>query len=493
MDNLGKQTAHAAKWSVLGQIASKLITPITTMMLARILTPEAFGIVASATMVTSLADIFSDAGFQRYLIQHRFEDVKALSLHASVAFWTNLFISGILVSSTLLFADYLAVAVGNPGKGNVLRLASSSILLTTIVSVQTALFQKEFDFKTLFTSRVGSSLVSLIVSITCAILGADYWSLVIGTISSNAFLAIWLTLKSWWRPRFEYSARALKDMLIFGIWILLEAAATWVNQWASTFVIGVMLDARTIGLYKTPISMANSIMTLFTASILPVAFSALSAVQNDNVAFERVFFKMQKFLGMCLIPIAFGAFVYRHAFTYLLLGSQWVEAELLFGLWMLTSCIVIAIGYICSEAYRAKGHPEYGVAVQILYLIPYLPALIFSAKKGYDFLSLSMPIVRLLLTVINLIIMKLTIGFSPKRMLVMLKWTYAQSLLAMIPGIVVTWLSDSILAALIGAFFSVVLYCLLVYLNRDTRQLVYELVNNVGLSSTFNRLRLGGK
>ena len=87
--SLGKRVVSAAKWSVAAQVIAKLVSPVTTMVLARLLTPSAFGIVATATMVTSLAEMISDAGFQKYLIQHKFDSESDESLSACVAIWAN--------------------------------------------------------------------------------------------------------------------------------------------------------------------------------------------------------------------------------------------------------------------------------------------------------------------------------------------------------------------------------------------------------------------
>lgn len=74
MTNFNNQVKSATKWSALTEIASKLISPISTIVLARLLTPDAFGVLVTATMVISFAEIFTDAGFQKYLIQHNFDD-----------------------------------------------------------------------------------------------------------------------------------------------------------------------------------------------------------------------------------------------------------------------------------------------------------------------------------------------------------------------------------------------------------------------------------
>ena len=153
-DDLGSQAARAAKWSMATQIISKLIGPATTMILARLLTPEAFGIVAIATMIISLADLFSDAGFQKYLVQHKFINKSEEHLNASVAFWTNLSLSLFFLVVIVVFCEQMAELSGASGYGNVLVVSSFSVPLTAIISVQTALYQKHLDFKTLFSSQL---------------------------------------------------------------------------------------------------------------------------------------------------------------------------------------------------------------------------------------------------------------------------------------------------------------------------------------------------
>ena len=482
--SLGTRAANAAKWSVATQVIAKLIAPITTMLLARILTPEAFGIVATANMITSLADMVSDAGFQRFLIQHDFAGKDELSLSACVAFWTNLAFSVFLVLLIFVFQEPLAVVTGNPGMGMLLVVASFSVPLTSLVSVQTALYQRKLDFKTLFTSKVTSSLIILAVSVPLALLGLSYWSMVIGTIASNLFLAIWLTAVSEWKPKLRYSFGALKEMLSFGVWILGESVATWLNSWSGVFIIGLLLSATEVGYYKTTTAMCNQILTVITAAVLPVAYSSLAKVKSEPARFESVFLKMQGYLALCLVPLAAGMFVYRDLCVRVLFGSQWDAVALLFGLWMLISCFVVVFGYMCSEAYRAIGKPQYSVLVQTLYLIPYLPSLYFAALGGFERLSVTMPFVRLFLLVINLTVMKLTIGISPLKMLANIKWTYLQTILAFIPGAVLAALVPGLPATIAGVVLTVALYAALIWFTPATKQQLFELLERTGLIKT---------
>ena len=199
--DLNEKATQSVKWSLLTEVLVKLISPITQLVLARILAPEAFGVVATVTMVTSFADMLSDSGFQNYLVQHDFDDVEKLRKSANVAFWTNLFISLFLWLLIGLFQDQLACLVGNPGLGPVLVIASLSLPLTAFASIQLALYRRSFDFKTLMPIRTIVALVPLVLTVPLALFGWGYWSLIIGTIVGNLVNAIALTMMSSWKPQ----------------------------------------------------------------------------------------------------------------------------------------------------------------------------------------------------------------------------------------------------------------------------------------------------
>ena len=485
--SFGSLVAGAAKWSMLTQVASKLIAPITTMVLARLLSPASFGVVATATMVTSLADTISDSGFQKFLIQHRFRCDDELSLSACVAFWTNFSISLAIAVIVFCSRHWLAAMVGSEGWGDLISVASLSLPLTSLSSVQTALYQRKFDFHTLFGSRVGSSLLILVVSVSFALFGFGPWSMVFGTLASELFLAVWLTVRSSWKPAFRYSVAVLFEMLSYGLWILGEAIATWVNMWAGTFVIGHLMDSAHVGFYKTSTSMSNSIIALVTSAVLPVVFVALSEVQDDRPRFRSVFLRMQSYLGLGVIPLALGVLVYHDAATSLLLGAQWSETALFFGLWTGTSCLTVVLGYMCSEAYRALGRPDLCVLVQAIYLIPFVPALWLSGSTGYETVTWVMPLVRLLMVAIQVPVLWMLTRIGFFQMLGNLRWIFVASVVAMIPGIIVTSSSASLVPALVSGACSVLIYIGFVFIQPDLRKMVFDLLRQLGLGSLLSR------
>ena len=209
---IAKKVNIAAKWSLLTQIGTKLITPITNMILARLLAPEAFGVVATINMVISFVDMFTDAGFQKYLVQNEFSSDKEKYESTNVAFITNLSISIIIWGVIIICRDNIAVMLGNPGLGNVLAIACIQLPMTSFSSIQMALYRRNFDFKSLFNINMVRALIPLIVSVPLAKLGFSYWSIIIGSTLGILYNAIVLTIKSDWKPSLFFDFNILKKM-----------------------------------------------------------------------------------------------------------------------------------------------------------------------------------------------------------------------------------------------------------------------------------------
>lgn len=170
MNDIQVKSSKALKWSSLAEIIAKLVTPISNLILARLLTPEAFGVVATVTMVISFADMFSDSGFQKFLVQHEFDNDEDLRISANVAFSSNIILSLCLWGLLCLCNDRIASLVGNPGLGVVIIVAGISLPATSFSSIQAALFRRKFNFKVLFYSRVVSAVIPLIVTVPLALL-----------------------------------------------------------------------------------------------------------------------------------------------------------------------------------------------------------------------------------------------------------------------------------------------------------------------------------
>lgn len=475
MANLNNQVVNATKWSSLTELAAKLVAPISTMVLARLLTPDAFGVLVTVTMVISFAEIFTDAGFQKYLIQHKFDSDEDLYRSTNVAFLSNLVLSLVVWMIIICFSERIATLVGNDGRGDVIAVSCFCIPLAAFSSIQMALYKRSFDFKTLFWVRIVGVLIPLLVTIPLAYFTRSYWSLIVGMIALNLSNAIILTVKSKWKPNLFYSFRLLKDMFSFTAWSMIEAVAIWMTGYVDIFIVGTMLNQYYLGVYRTSMSTVGQIMGLITAATTPVLFSSLSRLQDNDEELKRMFFSFQKLVGILVIPLGVGIYLFRDLITEILLGNQWTEAAHFIGLWGLTSSITIVLAHYCSEMFRAKGKPRLSVLAQVLHMAFLIPAILWAVDKGFDTLCNTRTLVRLTLVVINAVLLYKIVRISIRQTIS----NIMPSLISILPVIVICLILQqictSMIAQLICIVVSVLVYCGVLMLFPKERNILLNL------------------
>jgi PST family polysaccharide transporter len=448
-ENLNGKIVNATKWSTITEVMGKLVAPVSSMVLARLLTPEAFGVVATLNMVIAFAEIFTDAGFQKYLIQQPFKDAVDRDKDTNVAFWTNLSMSCLLWGLIVIFAEPLATLVGNPGLGIVLIVACASIPLAAFSSIQMALFKKDLDFKTLFYRRLVSIFVPFVVTIPLAFLMRSYWALVIGTICVNLANAIILTVKSNWRPRLYYSFARLRRMFAFCSWAILDAILIWATAYMDIFFVGVMLNEHFLGLYKTSMTTVGQITSLITATVLPVIMPALAKVRDDYGAMRELLLKLQKFTAILLLPVGFGIFLFSDLITSILLGDQWMEASPFIGLWGLVDVLMVVFARFCSNIYPAVGRSDIAVVCQMLHVVVLIPAVYIAAGYGFTALCWTRSLVRFEGMAVNMFFAWYLIRQSPWRMITNVLPEIVGGLSMSIVAILLLSLNDSMVWSLL--------------------------------------------
>ena len=480
--SIDKKIGKATVWSSVTEVVAKLITPIVNMVLARLLAPEAFGIIATITMVISFAEIFTDAGFQKYIIQHEFENEEELDNSTNVAFWTNIFLSLCICTIIFLFRHKLASLVGNGGLGNSISIASILIIIVAFSSIQMARYKRDFDFKSLFFIRIITSLVPLIVTIPLAIILKNYWALLIGTFTTHISNALILTLKSKWKPKFYYDFKLLKQMISFTVWTLFESISIWLIAYADIFIISNYFNDYYLGLYKTSISVVNSFLAIITAAITPVLFSALSRYQNDDIKYKETFYNFQQLVAIFVIPMGIGVFVYHDLVTQILLGDAWMEASEFVGYWGLTSSIVIVYSYFSSEVYRSKGNPKLSLLMQLIHLSVLMPSLMISVKYGYRAIYITRSLVRLQDVILAILVMSLSYKFKITLMIKNTIPIVVSSMIMGIVGYVTTSLFNNIIIQIISVFICVLIYFVILMCFKSPRKTILNLLSKKSLN-----------
>lgn len=450
--------SNSMKWSTLGEVLAKIMVPIANMVLARLLMPEDFGILASINMIITFVDLFADSGFAKYIIQNDFSSKEEMYQYVNVAFWSNFTVSLFLWLIIVLFRHPIAIMVGNPGYGNVIAIASFQLFLTSFSSIQTALFKRFFAFKTLFISRIFAAAVPLCITIPMAFVTRNYCSLVIGSLSSSLITSLLLTLKSEWKPSLYYNLGQLKKMFSFSVWSLAEAVAYWLTTWVDVFIIGSAFLAYYLGIYKNSLNMVNSIMALVKASVIPVLFASLSRLKNNQEEFADVYFSIQRIASYLLIPMGIGLFVFSSFATLILFGDKWSEASMIVGVWSLASVFMILYSGFNGEAYKAKGIPKILFLFQLVYIIVMIPVCFYYKNIGFWPLVYARCALIFFQILIGLFFMNKYIDFSIWKMFTNVTPAIIPSFLMGIAGYFLKQISDGIFWQFISIMICICIY-----------------------------------
>ena len=417
MNKLESKVVTATKWSALTEIASKLISPIAGMILARLLTPEAYGAVATTTIIISFAELFTDAGFQRYLIQHDFASDDDRDKSTNVAFWTNLVMSLIIWGIIIAFRYPIAHIVGSPGLETAIVIACAAIPVAAFSSIQSALYKRNLNFRIPFIARMIGLGITFFVTIPLAIWLRSYWALIISNIIQGLAAAITLTIFSDWKPRFYYSFRRLKEMLSFCISVIISSFLVWINMYSAIFIVSTKFDQYSLGIYKTSISKANALLSMISATIIPILLPTYAKLQNDIPQLRAAMLKLQKHLGIIILPIGFSIFLYSDIITWFFLGNQWTEAAPLIGIWGLLQSFNLLINHFCGKTFTAIGKPIISAYISIFYIALLIPSIIIASNYGLKPLFYTHSLTYIWLTILHLIAVYLFIKQSPLKII----------------------------------------------------------------------------
>lgn len=480
MNPLEDKISSSTRWTFLTEIMSKLIAPISNIVLARLLAPEAFGVLASVQMVLSFADMLADAGFQKYIVQKEFIGADDRNKCTLVAIWSNMLLSLTLWVIIVIWRDNLASLVGNPGLGLVLGVAGMAIPLTSISSVQLALLRRDFKFKSILAFRLITILVPLGVTVPLANLGYGYWSLIIGYIVAQGLLSLAVTLYSDIKITFFYDFKILKAMLVFSIWTLVESMAIWLTSWIDIFIVSNAFSSYYLGIYRMSMVSVNGIIAMLAGAITPVLYSALSRLQNNELEFKKTFYHVLSRSAMMVVPMGVGIFVYKDIARAILFGHKWQDADMMIGLWGLTSCLAVLFCHFCSELYRAKGAPKVSCLAQVLHMVFLIP-IIYSFSNSFEELVYMRNFARLQSIFVHFLLVYYFFKINP---LSILKKTAPFILSAIVMGIsavLIRSLYQNIAFDLISIAISIGVYFGLLMITKNGRILMHSIIKNKSL------------
>ena len=368
---------RSVKWSVLMEIVSRAITPIVNVILARLLTPTDFGVVAIATAAISFSQVFWDAGLRQSLVQT--DDAPEEAAH--VVFWTNILL-GIIIYGTIYFtAPSLAIFFDSPASGPVLRILGIQIILGSLSSVQQGLFVRDLDFRRLFWIKLLSAFVPGIFSILMAFSGYGVWALVTGVLVGQVINLVLLWYYSPWRPKFRYDLKLARKIYKFGAWAMIESVESWFITYGDNLLVGKFLNVGELGVYQMGRTLTVSLFTMALNPFIPVLYPTFSRLQNDLPALSANFHKVNRIVISLVLPIGVGFLLTGPEIAAVLFGNKWEGLGLVLSLFGLMWGFSWLVG-INPDFYRAVGRPDINVKIFFIMALIYIPVYYFTVQFG---------------------------------------------------------------------------------------------------------------
>lgn len=280
MQSINKKISSGVLWNLASLFMTRGASTIFTLFLARLLAPEAFGLIAMITIVFELANTMVTSGLGTALIRSK----SVSDTDFNTVFYTNIALSTIAYTVLFIGSPYVAKFYNQPELTLLIQIMGLSVFINATKIVQTAIFSRDMNFQALMKSNITSVVLSGILGIIAAWYGLGVWSLVIQNLSATFISAVVLWYMSSWRPRLEFSYVSFSKLFKFSKNILAEGLVDVVFTNSYVLVIGRLFSAEITGLYFFANKVSNLISQQLTSAIQQATLPALSTMQDEQEA-----------------------------------------------------------------------------------------------------------------------------------------------------------------------------------------------------------------
>lgn len=393
-------------FQIIANIFQRSIGLISTLILARLLTPEDFGVVAIIFLTLNLAEVLSDSGAQPYIVQK--SDVDDVDINSA---WTlNLTIKSVTAVVAVMVAPLVAEFMSNPQGALPIQVVALTIVIRAFKNPGTILLIKGLNYKPIFKLAVTQKLVSFCVVIGCAFGDLGYWAIVYGDVASSFSLLIGSYFISTYRPKLSY--KNAKRQLDFTQWSFLRGIVGYIRSQIDLIVVTKSSPIEEVGAYHLQREMAlTPAVSLFIPALEPF-LAVVSDVRNETSTFKyriRV-----SILGLIAIitPMSVFVFLESELLIAVVLGGKWVQYHGLlavFSLMFFSYCLhaLVSDFFIAAEKIKVLFYLD---AMGVLILLPVLLS-IHPGDMGYN-IAIARAVIGLLITIATTVLLARMTSFG---------------------------------------------------------------------------------
>lgn len=299
MQSLNQRIGTGVLWNLASMFLTRGASTIFLLFLARMLAPDAFGLIAMASVVFELANVFVNSGLGAALI--RSKNVSDADLNT--VFFTNLGLSVAVYVAIFASAPYIAQFYSQPELAAVVQVMGLVVFINAAKIVQVAVLSRKMDFKTQMKANTIATVVSGVLAVTAAYQDWGVWSLVVQMLSQAAMSAIILWLAGNWRPSWQFSKKSFSRLFAFGRNLLAEGLLQVAFKNSYMLVIGRFFSAEVTGLYFFATKISNLISQQLTGAVQQATFPALATLQEDSETLKYKYRQIMQLMMFLTAPI----------------------------------------------------------------------------------------------------------------------------------------------------------------------------------------------
>jgi O-antigen/teichoic acid export membrane protein len=375
MSDFRQTLLTGASWMVAVRVLDRALGLVSTIILARLLVPADFGLVAMATSVLFLLEMLSTFSFDVALIREASPDRSTYDTA-----WTLNVLLGLILGVGLVLLAYPAAGFySDPRVAPVMFALAAAPALQGLENIGVVAFRKELNFRAEFMWLTGKRLVTLVTVLPLAFLLRSYWALVAGIVIGRGAGMLLSYLAHPYRPKPSLAARHV--LLRFSRWVLTVNILGFFLHRSTDLVIGRTLGSAALGTYSLAAEVASLPTTELVAPINRAAYPAFAKIADDRPQFKREYLAMIGVIALIVIPVAVCSAAISAELVVLLLGGNWLPAVPL----VKALALLGAVQFPYTNAYAvflAVGRPDYQVRVHCLH-VPVLVALLIFLTARY--------------------------------------------------------------------------------------------------------------
>lgn len=307
-------------WRLAERFGAQGVAFVVSIVLARLLAPEAYGTIALVTVFTQILNVFIDSGFGNALIQKKDAD----DLDFSTVFYFNIAICVLLYLGMFLAAPLIAKFYNDASLISVVRVLSLTLVISGVKNVQQAYVSRTMQFKRFFFATLGGTIGAAVIGIAMAYFGFGVWALVAQQIFNATVdtLILWITVR--WRPKWMFSWQRLKGLFSFGWKLLASSLLDTVYNDLRQLIIGKMYTKTDLAQYNRGKQLPDLLVNNIDTSINSVLLPAMSQVQDDPERVKNMTRRAMKTSTYVIAPVMMGLAFTAESVIHLILTEKWL-------------------------------------------------------------------------------------------------------------------------------------------------------------------------